>query len=102
MVGIEEKLLVDRRFWTSSGEVPSGGYGTKKWPVRPARNAGGVTYDATASTGRWNGGDGSTRHCSPSGSVTSWLSRQNARAFSVQSAYAARISSGVAGWSSLS
>src|SRR3954451_15427975 len=101
MVGIDEKLLVDRRFWTSSGEVPSGGYGTKKWPVRPARDACGVTYDATASTGRWNGGDGTTRHSSPSGSVTRPRSRQNVRARSVHSSYASRIASDVAGWSAL-
>src|SRR5438105_8652644 len=98
MVGIVLRLLVASRLATSSADVPSGGNGTKKWPVSPGLNAGGELYDATACTGRWKGGDGSTRHCSPSGNVTRPVSRRNWRARSVQSSYFWRMSSGEDGW----
>src|SRR6185503_115555 len=84
------------------GGVPSGGYGTKKCPCSVSRNAGGRWYDATASTGRWNGGDGSTLHSSPGGSVTSSVSRRNDRARCVHSSYSSRIASGVGAWILLS
>ena len=42
-------------------------------------------YDATPMTGRWNTGDGTTAHVSPSGRVTSPVSARNARAFAVHS-----------------
>src|SRR6266567_3342856 len=93
--------LPSRRAWTSSGGVLSGGYGTKKWPASESLNAGGRLYDATARIGRWNGGDGSTVQRSPFGRVTSPVSRRNERAFSVHSAYSARIASGVAAWTLL-
>src|SRR5258707_5004970 len=87
-----------RRFWISSADVLSGGYGTKKCPASESVNAGGRLYDATARIGRWNGGDGSTVQVSPGGSVTRPVSRRNDRAFSVHSAYSARIASGVGAW----
>ena len=42
-------------------------------------------YDATPSTGRWNTGDGTTAHVSPSGNVTRPVSTRNCRARSVHS-----------------
>src|SRR5439155_85312 len=98
VVGIPALQFPSRRFCTSSGGVPSGGNGTKKWPCSVSLNAGGRLYDATARIGRWKGGDGSTVHRSPFGSVTRPVSRRNARAFSVHSSYSCRIPSGVGAW----
>ena len=50
------KLFDARRFWISSSGVPSGAIGTKKWPLSVSENAGGPLYDATANSGRVNGG----------------------------------------------
>ena len=46
-------------------------------------------YDATLATamiGRWNAGEGTTRHSSPSGNVTSPRETQNCRASAVAAA----------------
>src|SRR6266508_3892722 len=72
IVGMLWKPFVRSRFTTASGGVPSGGKGTLNRPITEGRKAGGPKYDATASTGRWNVGDGTTWQCSPSGNVTSW------------------------------
>src|SRR3954447_2884193 len=95
------KLLSARRSASSSGDVSSGGYGTLNRPFNDGRIAGGWKYEATASTGRWNGGDGSTVHSSPSGNDTRSCSTRNARASFVHFSYPARISSGVVGRSAL-
>ena len=77
-------LLLDSRLSISSSDVPSGAKGTKKWPVTESLNAGGAMYEATPSTGRWKTGDGSTRHSSPSGSVTRPRAARKSRARAVQ------------------
>src|SRR3990170_5753554 len=90
------------RLAISASLASSGGYGTKKCPRIESLKGGGSWYDATASTGRWKGGDGSTEHSSPGGKLTSPCSRRKPRARSVHSSYPLRIASGVAGRSALS